>query len=48
MKTICQQCNQEFNVKPSRLKKGYGKFCSKKCFDISQNKKEIMICKNCG
>jgi len=48
MKTICQFCNKEFNVKPSRLKRGWGKFCSKTCRDMSQSKKEIVICKNCN
>jgi hypothetical protein len=48
MKTICQMCNKEFNVKPSRLKRGEGKFCSKNCVRKSQSKKEIVMCENCG
>ena len=27
----CHNCQKEFNVKPSRIKAGRGKFCSKKC-----------------
>ena len=27
----CIHCNAEFHAKPSRIKKGYGKFCSSSC-----------------
>ena len=33
---ICKQCNIEFKIKPSILKSGGGKFCSKKCFNRSK------------
>ena len=32
MKTICQYCGKEFSVRPSLLKKGYGKFCNSTCY----------------
>ena len=34
--TNCQNCSIGFCTYPSRLKKGKGKFCSKKCFDVFQ------------
>lgn len=33
MKKICEVCGQEFITYPSRLKFGFGRFCSKKCKD---------------
>lgn len=32
MKRVCQYCGREFNVKPSRVAKGYGQFCSWECY----------------
>lgn len=31
----CLACSTKFKVKPSRLKKGYGKYCSRKCANVS-------------
>lgn len=31
MKTKCIVCKKIFNAKPSRLKRGEGKYCNKKC-----------------
>ena len=31
VKTNCKFCNKEFYIKPSRIKIGIGKFCSKSC-----------------
>ena len=28
----CLKCGKEFRIKPSRVKKGRGKYCSRKCF----------------
>lgn len=41
IKRNCQICNKEFYIKLSRIKKGYGKFCSRKCYGkwFSQNMK---------
>lgn len=36
MKINCQICDIEFKKSPSIIKKGFGKFCSKKCLGISQ------------
>jgi hypothetical protein len=35
----CQVCKKKFNTFPSRIKKGGGKFCSKKCRKTSQIRK---------
>ena len=32
----CLTCNRDFKTKPSRIKIGRGKYCSKNCFDIDQ------------
>jgi hypothetical protein len=31
MKRICNECGKEFNIKPSAVKKGRGKYCSLRC-----------------
>lgn len=52
---VCEVCGKEFNVRPSKVKIGKGKFCSKKCFDSFQAGKAwlkpsgiIIECKMCG
>ena len=32
VKRICPTCEKEFEVKPSKIKQGEGKFCSRECF----------------
>ena len=44
----CQICGKEFKVKPSDLKRGYGKFCSRKCTNIAQKTKVVVVCEYCG
>jgi hypothetical protein len=46
-KTNCKQCNREFEVWPSYLKLGWGKFCSKECAGLSMEKKVKCICLVC-
>ena len=48
MKQICEQCGKEFKVKPSRIKYGGGKYCSKDCWNKKQSKKIEKICEICG
>ena len=57
VKQICKQCGKEFEVKPSVLKKGRGRYCSKKCADkgnCGENNskwrggKVKRICQTCG
>ena len=38
IKRICKECGKEFEVVPSRVKKGGGIFCSKKCKDCAFSK----------
>ena len=47
IRCICKNCKQEFFIKPSVIKKGNGKYCSKKC--LSQMKGALnCTCLNCG
>lgn len=46
--TTCLQCGKEFLVKPSKVKKGEGKYCSKACVGKSQQKQITLICEVCG
>jgi hypothetical protein len=38
IKKICLKCKKEFIVFPSIIKKGGGKYCSRKCYDSSKFK----------
>lgn len=38
---ICQQCGKHFEVQPSRVEQGKGKFCSKKCYTSSMVGKHL-------
>lgn len=33
----CQMCGKEFNVRPFKVKRGGGKYCSNKCYGISKS-----------
>jgi hypothetical protein len=49
----CLQCGKEFNIKPSRITKGGGKYCSNECKHKSQiglkrSKEYIKHCLQCG
>jgi len=59
IKRVCKWCGKEFEVKPSKIKQGYGKFCSQKCWGKwkSENirhknhpswKRVIHVCEYCG
>ena len=41
IKRVCQLCNKEFGIFPSRIKYNYGKFCSPRCYYIwgSENRR---------
>lgn len=43
----CEQCNIEFYAKPSWLKNGFGKYCSRKCSHESNKKGKIVQCFIC-
>ena len=38
IKRVCKQCNKIFFAKKSEIRKGGGKFCSRKCYDEWQSK----------
>ena len=44
----CKICNQEFYAKPNWLKKGWGKYCSRKCQYKAQLKGGLRSCAICG
>lgn len=44
----CQICKTVLYVKPSHQKLGYGKYCSRKCKELSQRKGKYVICHQCG
>lgn len=44
---ICKTCSKQFILKPSALKKGFGKYCSKKCYGQSQYTGTQIICESC-
>jgi hypothetical protein len=43
---ICKQCGKEFQASPSLIKKGKGKYCSKKCYNLYINEKGLLVGKN--
>lgn len=43
----CKICNANFYVKPSHLKLGYGKYCSRKCQFLGQKKGKLVYCHIC-
>jgi hypothetical protein len=45
--TSCKICKTEFHVKPSWLKKGQGKYCSRKCQFKAQEKGKFIFCGIC-
>jgi very-short-patch-repair endonuclease len=48
VKRICQYCGKEFEVQEWVVKKGGGKFCSRKCDRLSRQKRVKKICMICG
>jgi len=43
----CKICSNEFYAKPNWIKKGHGKYCSKKCQHESQKNGKIIKCFTC-
>lgn len=57
MKRTCEQCSAEFNVVPAEVKRGGGRFCSRKCWSEWQRGennpyykggKIKLLCSTCG
>lgn len=44
----CQNCTKEFNAKPSWIKNGYGKFCSRECGHIANRTGKLINCSICS
>ncbi len=44
----CPICRKNFSIKPSRLKDGYKKYCSRECAHISTRNGKIVRCDTCG
>ncbi len=44
----CLVCGENFFVKPSALKKGRGKYCSRECYSISLQNQIECKCERCG
>jgi hypothetical protein len=45
----CPQCGKEFRVTTNRLNRGEGKYCSRKCVQMSQKVDKIKrVCLHCG
>lgn len=48
VRVSCKICRRAFSVKPFFIKKGYGKYCSRKCHHTSMEQREIVSCGICG
>ena len=46
--TACQQCGGAFEVTPSKVAKGKGKYCSKECYNKSMENSVEITCQTCG
>ncbi len=44
----CKLCSNTFNAKPSWIKNGYGKFCSRKCSHAASRTGKMVNCFVCG
>jgi hypothetical protein len=44
----CKICSSKLYVKPFHQKKGWGKYCSKKCQNLGQKTGRTVLCKQCG
>lgn len=45
---ICKVCSQEFHIKPSHLKLGWGKYCSRNCQAQAQFNGKLVKCFICS
>ena len=44
----CKNCGKEFRVKPSQIKIGEGKYCSRICNYVAHRKGSFVNCEICG
>lgn len=45
---VCKQCGVEFKVKPSWVRRGAGKYCSRICAQQGRKMGRIVLCHLCG
>jgi hypothetical protein len=45
---VCEHCGTPFETWPCIVKNGYGRFCSRACFDRARTHAETHICEVCG
>lgn len=44
----CERCDKEFRTKPSHVKNGHGKYCSRLCGYLAHQKRTVVTCHLCG
>lgn len=45
---VCELCHNHFELPPSAVAKGKGRFCSKECYDKSRRNRTKCTCQHCG
>lgn len=45
---MCEICNQRFETNRFDLARGYGRFCSRECKSLAQEKRVTIACEHCG
>lgn len=49
MRVLCDWCNKEFSIKPSRVEKQYNKFCTRECSWAHKGRNKVKTkCFQCG
>ena len=48
MEAVCKACKKKFQTKPSHIKLGWGKFCSKTCATTASKKGKRVHCAVCN
>ncbi len=48
VEVTCKQCSKLFNAKPSWIKNGYGKFCSRECGHKANRTGKVVTCFICS
>ncbi len=44
----CEKCNKPFTAKPFHIRKGHGRFCSRRCNFDAMKTGELRACDTCG
>lgn len=48
IRRTCEQCSQTFDVFPSDIRRGWGRFCSRQCAGLARSMKITLCCAQCG